>query len=235
MQEKSFLIVDTSGEEAIVLAKKNEQLCSRVWNSGRDLTGSLLLHITSVLQEAEISPASITRILACMGPGSYTSLRITSATLIPFGYVNKTPLYPLFVHDLEVVAIASQVDKNILPLHCSITLTSKFGDPSVKHYEIVVKEEKLCIQEITINLYETSHEYPCTYHEGTIKLSKEVDEIKRIDKTEVLTTCLSAIVDIESTIQFLGKKSETSLLPEYYRAPYITTKKAGSLLKIEPA
>lgn len=98
-----ILAVDTSTAVAtVVVAKDSEIVGEYLINHKKTHSQKLMPMIESVLKELEIKISDIDVFGACIGPGSFTGLRIGITSIKAMAYVKNKPT--VGVHSLEVLA-----------------------------------------------------------------------------------------------------------------------------------
>ena len=91
------------------------------WTSGRNQTEELLSLVEKILQKNKIQKEELSGILVCMGPGSYTGIRVsvTTANFLAFG-LNK-PVFGYLVGKEREALVQIQSAKNfespVLPFY----------------------------------------------------------------------------------------------------------------------
>ncbi|MGL5754197.1 MAG: tRNA (adenosine(37)-N6)-threonylcarbamoyltransferase complex dimerization subunit type 1 TsaB [Paraclostridium sp.] len=111
-----ILGIDTSTQAASVCIIEDEKLiCEYTINSKRTHSQKLMLMIESMIKESDLSIKDIDAIAICIGPGSFTGLRIGMATAKAISHVRNLPI--ISVNSLESLAFNMNLcDKTI----CSI-------------------------------------------------------------------------------------------------------------------
>jgi hypothetical protein len=233
------LFIDPSDEAIQVILFSANTIDTLTWHVDKDLTNSLLLKIDEVLKRNAITYLDLKKVIVCTGPGSYTSLRISLATLNTAHYVTKIPLFGFTAFELEVFALLESIiidTVSSLPssLFLRCTLLSRFGDPLVRSFFVKKDEEGIQLNEATIQQLE-GVKIPLLYNEGFAIIPKELD--KAVNKgiiSDVETMKQSFVQKVLLTekpvITFTSIQPSETLLPLYYRGPKITlrtTKKSG--------
>lgn len=139
------LALDTSGtlcaaciydsERKVILGKKSEDI-------GRGHAEHLMEIISAAMREAKIAHEQIERIITCIGPGSFTGVRVGVATARGFGLGLKIPV--VGVSGLGALIAAAKQDDNNHKLvdanygavqiagrgdvYCQFTFETEFGD-----------------------------------------------------------------------------------------------------------
>lgn len=91
--ETRALIVDTFGPVAQVVLALDGEVRAAGMNTGRTHSKSLSPLIESVLATAEVPVSALTHLGAVVGPGSFTGLRIGTATIQGLAMVGEQPVF----------------------------------------------------------------------------------------------------------------------------------------------
>lgn len=87
------LLVDTSNEALSIAITKDKQLVSDYVARGhRNHSIALMPMLTSMMEQANLTPDDIDQFVIAKGPGSYTGLRIGMSTLKTMAYTLHRPL-----------------------------------------------------------------------------------------------------------------------------------------------
>jgi tRNA threonylcarbamoyladenosine biosynthesis protein TsaB len=87
-----ILLVKADTKEAYVGLFEQKILLEKQWDSGRELSIQLLKQIENLLEQSDYNLVDIKGIVAYIGPGSYTSLRISISTANTLAYSLKIPI-----------------------------------------------------------------------------------------------------------------------------------------------
>lgn len=86
------LIINTSSAEAEIIIVENNFKTNKKWHIV-DLSVELLANTSQLLEETNHNLKDIKRIIACHGPGSFTSTRIGIATANALAYTLRIPIF----------------------------------------------------------------------------------------------------------------------------------------------
>lgn len=211
------LVIDTSGtvcaaciydsERKLILGTKSEDI-------GRGHAEHLMEIISAAMKEAKISHEQLDRIVTCIGPGSFTGVRVGVATARGFGLGLKIPV--VGVSSLEtLIKTAMQATKEPNAdgafygaiqiagrgdVYCQFTFETEFGKA---HTPIVIPLEQL----------QTS---PELNKAGLILCGSAAQEFTNANICEISTTpSIKFIAQIGSAIDYDGSRPE----PLYLRKP----------------
>jgi len=96
MKRELFLIIDTSNDQGkIILANQEKIIDFFTWPCYHHLSETLLAKINHLLKKHHLGPEDLSCLAAVLGPGSYTGLRISLATINALGLGLKIPLLGL--------------------------------------------------------------------------------------------------------------------------------------------
>lgn len=88
-----LLTIKTDSPEASIgLLRDGKTIARYSWQAGRKLSNQLLMEIERLLKSAEGSPKDITGIIAFVGPGSFTGLRIGLTIANTMAYSLQIPI-----------------------------------------------------------------------------------------------------------------------------------------------
>jgi len=103
------LCIDTSSVTcACTVIKNGEVLADILINNGLNHSQTLLPSIKKVLSESNLTPADIENISVTIGPGSFTGVKISAATVKGFAFTNNTPCTA--ISTLEALAYNRESD-----------------------------------------------------------------------------------------------------------------------------
>lgn len=215
------LALDTSGticaaciydsERQLILGKKIEDI-------GRGHAEHLMEIISTAMHEADIAHEQLDRIVTCIGPGSFTGVRVGVATARGFGLGLKIPV--VGVSALEALITAARQNNDGAKssdaiigavqiagrgdVYCQFTVDSEFGDANTP---IVIPLEKLqassLLQKPNLILCGT----------GAQECAQEVTGAGT--PTTNTTPTIEIIAEIGSAIEYDGTRPE----PLYLRKP----------------
>ncbi len=98
-----ILAIDTATEFAgLALLSAEKLLAAEIWHAGRNHTVEFAPRLHTLLTRAAITPADLTGIAVCVGPGSYTGVRIGVALAKGLALPNQLPA--VGVSSLEITA-----------------------------------------------------------------------------------------------------------------------------------
>ncbi len=120
-----ILAIDTATEFAgLALYDADTVWAEEIWHAARNHTVELMPRLRRMLQKAGLETGALEGIAVCVGPGSYTGVRIGVATAKGLALPHNLPLagvptlditaYPHRRHPLPVVAIARAGRRRIL-------------------------------------------------------------------------------------------------------------------------
>jgi len=102
-----LLAIDTATEYAgLALYTADTVLAEDMFFAGRNHTVSLAEHIEHLLAQADITPANLSGIAVCIGPGSYTGVRIGVSMAKGLALSKQLPV--VGVQTLDIVAYPHQ-------------------------------------------------------------------------------------------------------------------------------
>ena len=100
------LILDTSGRVGrVALAEADRIVTFRVLSEARRHARDLPLRICEMLGEQRWSPNQIKSIIACVGPGSYTGLRVGIASAKAFAYATGCAMFAVPTFDAIAISV----------------------------------------------------------------------------------------------------------------------------------
>lgn len=86
------LSIDTASEMASVALSQEGQVVAEItWRCRRNHTVELLPTIETLFRQAHASPADLTAVFVCLGPGMYTGLRVGISTAQGLAYALRLP------------------------------------------------------------------------------------------------------------------------------------------------
>ncbi|MDD3480963.1 MAG: tRNA (adenosine(37)-N6)-threonylcarbamoyltransferase complex dimerization subunit type 1 TsaB [Patescibacteria group bacterium] len=89
-----ILYLDTSEKEAIVAIYEGKDLViEQKWMAHRELSTTLSIKYEEILKKAKISGEELSGIVAFLGPGSFTGLRIGISFANGLAYALEKPIY----------------------------------------------------------------------------------------------------------------------------------------------
>lgn len=109
-----FLLIDTSEEDVSIAILKDQKILSNITKTApNDHSKYTVKLIDDAIKEAKITPHDIDKIMAVVGPGSFTGLRIGITIAKTFAYLEKIEIIP--ISSLKMRAL-SQENKYCLSL-----------------------------------------------------------------------------------------------------------------------
>lgn len=109
-----FLLIDTSEEDVSIAILKGKKILSSITKTApNDHSKYTVKLIDDAIKEAKIIPHDIDKIMAVVGPGSFTGLRIGITIAKTFAYLEKIEIIP--ISSLKMRAL-SQENKYCLSL-----------------------------------------------------------------------------------------------------------------------
>ena len=176
-----ILGIDTSSNaSSVAVIEDNKLICEYTVNTKTTHSQKLMPMIENMLSMSEVNIKDIDAIAICIGPGSFTGLRICMATAKAIAHVNNLPI--IGVNSLEILASNMNLcDKKI----CSIldaqrnqVYTGKYKFENDRVVEIqpidVIEIEKL-LEEIL-----NDNEDWIMVGEAVYKYEEKIKEIKNI-------------------------------------------------------
>ena len=111
-----ILGIDTSTHSTSVCVIEDEKLiCEYTVNTKKTHSQKLMVMIESMIKESDLNIKDIDSIAICIGPGSFTGLRISMATAKAIAQVRNLPI--IAVNSLESLAFNMNLcDKIICPI-----------------------------------------------------------------------------------------------------------------------
>ncbi len=107
------LLIDTSNQPlAVALVKDGNVLINYQSNIKKNHSLQLMPVIESLMDEAQITPQSLSDIVVANGPGSYTGLRIGITTAKTMAYILDIPLYE--VSSLKALAATYNNENDLI-------------------------------------------------------------------------------------------------------------------------
>lgn len=107
------LLIDTSNQPlAVALVKDGNVLINYQSNIKKNHSLQLMPVIESLMDEAQLTPQSLSEIVVANGPGSYTGLRIGITTAKTMAYTLDIPLYE--VSSLKALAATCDNGNNLI-------------------------------------------------------------------------------------------------------------------------
>ncbi|HOU14596.1 MAG TPA: tRNA (adenosine(37)-N6)-threonylcarbamoyltransferase complex dimerization subunit type 1 TsaB [Anaerolineae bacterium] len=104
-----LLAIDTATARASIALHDGQTLRSEcTWEAANRHTTTLAARITQMLEASEVTPADLTAVAVCIGPGSYTGVRIGTAFAKGLAVSRHLPL--IGIHTLDILAAAQPPD-----------------------------------------------------------------------------------------------------------------------------
>ena len=177
-----ILGIDTSSNaSSVALIEDNKLICEYTVNTKTTHSQKLMPMIENMLSISEVNIKEIDAIAICIGPGSFTGLRIGMATAKAISHVNNLPI--IGVNSLEILAGNMNLcDKKI----CSI-LDAQRNQVYTGRYKFengsIVEIQPVDVVEIENLLEEISkdNEEWILVGEAVYKYEDKIKEIKNID------------------------------------------------------
>lgn len=236
-----------------LLDRRGKALAQDTWEIQRDLHETLLPKIEAFFSAAAVLPEDVDEIVTCVGPGSYTSLRILLSVVNTFGYVLNIPLYGVSLFELELFEL---LECQMLNVKCQmrkvknknlklrkgqkrdfcVVLKSKYAEIECV-YSVVTKENGvIAVEQLKENksgVDDMGKEQgmklcDTVFAEGHIMAPEEgFFERKQRERASVVI-CMEAFVQkvlVEKNIVWKTLEPQEMLLPIYYAPPVVTTRK----------
>ena len=176
-----ILGIDTSTMAANVAVLEDDKLiCEYTINTKKTHSQKLMPMIENMLKLSDLDIKEIDAIAICVGPGSFTGLRIGMATAKAMAHVNNIPL--IGVNSLEILGANMDLcNRNI----CSI-LDAQRNQVYMNKY--ILKDDKITeLEEISIKLIDelleeisSSNEDWVLVGEAVYKYKEKIEEISNI-------------------------------------------------------
>ena len=176
-----ILGIDTSTMAANVAVLEDDKLiCEYTINTKKTHSQKLMPMIENILKLSDLDIKEIDAIAICVGPGSFTGLRIGMATAKAMAHVNNIPL--IGVNSLEILGANMDLcDRNI----CSI-LDAQRNQVYMNKY--ILKDDKITeLEEISIKPIDelleeisSSNEDWVLVGEAVYKYKEKIEEISNI-------------------------------------------------------
>lgn len=196
-----ILGIDTSTMAANVAVLEDDKLiCEYTINTKKTHSQKLMPMIENMLKLSDLDIKEIDAIAICVGPGSFTGLRIGMATVKAMAHVNNIPL--IGVNSLEILGANMDLcNRNI----CSI-LDAQRNQVYMNKY--ILKDDKITeLEEISIKPIDelleeisSSNEDWVLVGEAVYKYKEKIEEISNItipspanNITKASTLCFVAI------------------------------------------
>ncbi|CEQ25228.1 tRNA (adenosine(37)-N6)-threonylcarbamoyltransferase complex dimerization subunit type 1 TsaB [Paraclostridium sordellii] len=181
-----ILGIDTSTHSTSVCIIEDEKLiCEYTVNTKKTHSQKLMVMIESMVKESDLNIKDIDSIAICIGPGSFTGLRISMATAKAIAQVRNLPI--IAVNSLESLAFNMNLcDKIICPIldaqrNQVYTGKYKFENGEFKTIEdIKVIEIEALIEELS-----NKNEDFILVGEATILYKEKLEPIKNIHVSSV--------------------------------------------------
>ncbi len=117
-QELMLLAIDTATARASIALHDGQTLRSEcTWEAANRHTTTLAARIAQMLEASEVMPADLTAVAVCIGPGSYTGVRIGVALAKGIAVARQLPL--IGIPTLDILVAAQPADDR--PLYAAFT------------------------------------------------------------------------------------------------------------------
>ena len=176
-----ILGIDTSSMAAsVAVIEDNKLICEYTINTKKTHSQKLMPMIENMLKLSDLDIKEIDAIAICVGPGSFTGLRIGMATAKAMAHVNNIPL--IGVNSLEILGANMDLcNRNI----CSI-LDAQRNQVYMNKY--ILKDDKITeLEEISIKPIDelleeisSSNEDWVLVGEAVYKYKEKIEEISNI-------------------------------------------------------
>ena len=176
-----ILGIDTSTMAANVAVLEDDKLiCEYTINTKKTHSQKLMPMIENMLKLSDLDIKEIDAIAICVGPGSFTGLRIGMATAKAMAHVNNIPL--IGVNSLEILGANMDLcNRNI----CSILDAQRnqvYMNKYILKYDKITELEEISIKPIDELLEEisSSNEDWVLVGEAVYKYKEKIEEISNI-------------------------------------------------------
>ena len=198
------LFIDTSSSDvSIAIVKDNIILGSINKSSIKEHSKHVATDIKTLLDNNSISPKEVNNIMVCVGPGSFTGIRIGVTIAKTYGYLVNNSLYPM--SSLKELALSTKEKKEYIMSLISAKNNNYYIGLYDENYEEVVNEQFMN----ETNIIELIKEYNPTIVGDNIYTLGEYSTSK-VD------------LDILSIINYYKNKRKVmshELLPNYLKQP----------------
>ena len=108
-----LLAIDTATARASIALHDGQTLrCECTWEAANRHTVTLAARIVQSLEASEVTPADLTAVAVCIGPGSYTGVRIGVAMAKGMAVAGQLPL--IGIPTLDILTAAQPADERPL-------------------------------------------------------------------------------------------------------------------------
>ena len=105
-KERMLLAIDTATTRASIALHDGRTLRSEcTWEAVNRHTTTLAARIAQMLEDSNLTPATLTAVAVCIGPGSYTGVRIGVALAKGMAIARQLPLIGIPTLDILVAAL----------------------------------------------------------------------------------------------------------------------------------
>ena len=221
------LAIDTSTDFAsIALSREGEAIAELTWNSGQNHTVELVPNIIHLLDQAKLTPQSLSAIFVAKGPGSFNGLRVGMSTAKGLAFALNIPLVGISTLEVEAYPFAF-TGLSLCPVH-----NAGRGEIAAAFYQ--QDDDWRCLIEEHITTIDILWQQISTrtLFCGEIPLSV-IDELRQKLGEQAIIPDQSARLRHASYLAALGwrrlgkgnQDNPASLQPLYLRQPPITRRK----------
>jgi len=114
MKKFKILTIDTTNPEktAILLAKNHSNdykiVAKKIWKAKKNQSEELLPAIDKLLRQNQVFPKNLGLIIVCIGPGSFTGIRVGVATANAFAFGLNIPVVGIKAENEKIETIAQK-------------------------------------------------------------------------------------------------------------------------------
>jgi len=130
-----ILLINTTTEKtAIGLAKNGKLIAHKIWTSHQNQSQELLPEIDKLFSKTKTNPRRLKAILANIGPGSFTGLRVGLSIANSFGFALNLPV--IGISRFELVPTTSRDKKITVQI---LARADEYYTAQVKNFKLVRK------------------------------------------------------------------------------------------------
>lgn len=213
------LIISTDYSHTTIALCKENQVIAHIQEENKNTSKFLLYHIDALCAQYKVGIADISFIGINQGPGPFTTLRVTLATINGVAFAAGTPL-------IGVDGIKALIDENTSPKWPNtVALLNAFNDEVYYAIQVPHHELRIGYKKIDLLLDELKAEFPDIslrlMGAGVITFKEKI--IKILGEQPVIPEPLPLTCSIEQIAKIaleLYNKQETThkLLPLYLKA-----------------
>ena len=198
------LFIDTSfADVSIAIIKENDIIAERLDNLHMEHSKYVVKYIKECLEEAKIDANQIDNIMVCVGPGSFTGVRIGVTIAKTYGYLINKYIHP--ISSLKELAISCDKKSDYIMSLINARHNNYYVGLYDKNYDEVIPESFMSKDElenliIKYNPYIVSNEFDVIFN-------------NKVDKVKIY------ILDI---VNYYSDKESVNyhyLIPNYLKLP----------------